>query len=147
MRFPTRHRHTAGRLLGGTVWCVLLGGLFAMHGLGDHGGAGHEMGITAGPPQSTTIHHGEHEPAPAASAMAAAMTQILLDPPASQGGMAMAGLCLAVLLGTVLAFLLALANRRALLAVGPALTVLRAPVATFRDRDPPCLHRLSIQRC
>lgn len=110
------------------VTLVALAGLFAMHGLADHGVAGH--GAVPAAHHATTDGAGHGDPAPA--------TPVAHD---------MAGLCLALL---ALGLLLLLGHgpgadrRRTLLPAAP--TGWRAPPRP-RTSDPPDLHALSVLRC
>ncbi|MFC5175144.1 hypothetical protein [Nocardioides taihuensis] len=123
-------------------------GLFAMHGLAGHGTAhqGHAdssmpLGSAAGPAYaSMTTHHQAHE-APAAS------TPGDRTPDPGSGLLGLAGMCLAVLLiSVVLAVELGrgipIKARR-----GPKSRAFGQPRRARRYRDPPCLFALSIQRC
>jgi hypothetical protein len=107
------------------VTVAALAGLFAMHGLADHGAASAPLPATA------VAHHDTAPPDHGGST-----------------GHDMAGLCLALL---VMAAGLAaglLGARRPLVAAREAPTRWRVLVArAARVRDPPDLHRLSVQRC
>lgn len=109
------------------VTFAALAGLFAMHGMADHGVASAPL------PAAAVTHH-------------APMT------PDHGGGGAtghdLAGLCLALLVmaAGVVAGLVGV--RRALVAAREAPARWRVLVArAARFRDPPDLHRLSVQRC
>jgi hypothetical protein len=123
--------------------------VFAMHGLAVHGAmhAGH-----GADPMPTAVavagDHTDHDPG------AATMADSLGDSPAATSQedspgpelLGYAGLCLAILLASVVALALRgrfirLRRRR------DSLTVRGWPSRSRRDRDPPCLFALSIQRC
>lgn len=140
---------------------LTLAGLFAMHGLAEHGtGAGSDahgsMPTMASSGLSAAGHtttHGANQTAQAVVALPAMASRALdtaaLHGPSGGTGMDMSaiGMCLAVLLLTVIALILQLhANRPRpvlFLTARPA----RAPVAPSREADPPNLFALSIQRC
>ena len=121
---------TPARLLG---LLVALSGLMVMHGLSDHGAAGHLEGA------------GVH----AMSGDQLGMSEVVgVHGPAGPDGhgLGMAGLCLAVLIAGVLTAR-ALRHRTTRLVtklVGPRL---RAVAPRARAPDPPDLHRLSVHRC
>ena len=122
------------RALGCAALLLALGGLFAMHGLGEHGTmADHDHVVML------TSHH--HEAPSDASGPVAR--------PATGGPetyLGMSGLCLAVLLLCVFS---ALASRRGRRVHG-LLAVVRTDVAGLAPGRPPPrpdLLRLSIQRC
>ena len=151
---PARRRtgFSGGRLL---VLLAALAGLFAMHGMSDHGTMRHEStgahksGV-AGPeaamaePAGALVHAMTSTPIEAsldaATGVAAGAT-----PGDSHAAM---GLCLAILAGAAL-----LALRRAGLSSYPLASVLstvdhqRQLPSRARAPDPPDLHALSIQRC
>jgi len=116
---------------------VALVGLFAMHGLADHGASAH-VSMTAA--ESTMAGH----------SMAATPSEPAVDAqdaPAGHSELALAGLCLAVLVAAALG--VAFARRRVMAYLGMWAPRLARPGPRFtgRDRDPPDLIRLSIQRC
>ncbi len=117
---------------------VALVGLFAMHGLSDHGASAH---VSVAPAESSMSGHSMAAMSSEAPAVGAE------DDPAGHSELALAGLCLAILVAAVLGF--GFARRRVMAYLGmwaPRLT--RAwPRLPGRDRDPPDLIRLSIQRC
>jgi hypothetical protein len=126
------------------VLLVALAGLFAMHGLSDHGAGGHADAHGAAAP------HARHGVAEALGSIEAALP---VPRPTSavtgtdvRTGMDM-GLCVAVVGAGLL--LLALVRRE--VRVRGLLPTTRdprqPPVSRARAPDPPDLHRLSLQRC
>ena len=109
---------------------VALLGLFAMHGLSDHGTSEH-LGMVGD--QQVTM--------PAHSAGNAA------DEPAGDSDMGIAGLCLAILVGAVLGFAVVRLRLMSFFRPWPPRADRRWSVGAGRDRDPPDLVHLSIQRC
>lgn len=110
---------------------LVLVGLFGMHGLAEHGEAGShaEMTMTA----STALPIATSQP-----------TTLLPDTP----DMAMAmSLCLAVLLGGFVAWLLLLGPSRRTTWLLPRQAATALPVPRGRAPDPPSLHALSVYRC
>jgi hypothetical protein len=109
---------------------VALLGLFAMHGLSDHGTSEH-LGMVG---DEQAMAHAQ--PAVAAAEM-----------PAGHSDMGAVGLCLAVLVAAVLGF--AAVRLRLLSSWLPwsSYRDRRWAVVAGRDRDPPDLVHLSIQRC
>jgi hypothetical protein len=140
---------TPGRLLG---LLVALSGLVVMHGLSDHGAAGHleGMGIHA----ASGHHPGMSEVgAGAMPDVVGALATVSVSVAGADGSggpdgdeLAMAGLCLAVLFaGLLMAGALRQATahfvpRNAGAGLGGVAPRARAP-------DPPDLHRLSVHRC
>lgn len=125
-------------------------GLFAMHGLAAHGTAhaGHPMPSQAGIAASAPLTAGHHADPPIAG-------QVATDPAPSAAGdrwhdtglLGLAALCLAALL--VGAALLLRLGRGAAAAPADRSPTPRAsgrPARARRDRDPPCLFALSVQR-
>ena len=133
---PARRAGPAAARVG--LWLAAFAGLFAMHGLSDHGVATHQMSVTA------AAHDHASMVAPARPDQAAASVVPAPAGPVHGGPME---LCLAVI-GRALA--LGLGAR--LLRAGAAET-LRVPArsgglrARARAPDPPDLRRLCIQRC
>jgi hypothetical protein len=132
------HAVAALRALGGVA--ALLG-LLAMHGLATHGSAHHARSAEATPLVST----GHHAATPARES-SMPMVGTSQDGGDLPGLLGLSALCLAVLMaGVGLAM-----GRRSGVAVtlerGRSARAGRAPRAR-RDRDPPCLIALSIQRC
>lgn len=148
MSQPNVPRRMDGRLSARLV--VLVGalfGLFAMHGLGDHGASPHEMHASAMAPAIVDADpaHGEHSShADARDQSSAADPAAAPDSPSP--GMWMAGLCLAVLVGALIGFLLARPQRVVVFTWSNALAFVPARHSGRRDRDPPCLLKLSVLR-
>jgi hypothetical protein len=146
-RSTVRHALWLGGLL------VVLGGLFGMHGLDNHGGAGLETvghagmamsahGAGAGQAAMTAAAH------PASAVATVTLASSLTDASGHTGiDMVAAGMCMAVLVLSLLALVLrSYASRpRPLLwlVARPA----RAPAVRGRDPDPPSQFGLSVQRC
>jgi hypothetical protein len=132
----------AARLL---VFAGVLAGLLVMHGLSDHGASSHEM-RAAMSPAVVEISHTGHPAGAARSAEDDAGSADDAAPGEDSPGLAMAGLCLAVLAGTIIGFLL-LRPHPILAFVRPlALAFVAARTSGLRDRDPPCLFELSALR-
>jgi len=127
-------------------WVVLaaLLGLLAMHGLGAHGTAHRAHASESMAPVSTG-----HSAPPTADGRAATSAPASGSPYAEQdpGLLGVSALCLAVLLvGVGLAVVLG--RRRAVVPTRTSTPdAITTPVRGRRDRDPPCLFALSIQRC
>ncbi|GAA4084224.1 DUF6153 family protein [Nocardioides kongjuensis] len=114
--------HLLRRLL---VTIAALAGLFAMHGLADHGAASAPL------PAAALTHHDTAPPDHGGST-----------------GHDMAGLCLALLVMAAGVAAGLLGVRRPLVAARNRPARWRLLVArAARFRDPPDLHRLSVQRC
>jgi len=145
-------------------WALLLcvlGGLFAMHGLGNHGTMRHESGNAGGTGAETA--HARVTPSalsavevqPASDIGAVAITAWAseelqshnLKGAADSQSTGMAGLCLAVLGGLLLLWNLRGRRREWLLPPPVARVTITRPRAARRDRDPPSLIYLSIHRC
>lgn len=131
---------------------VALAGLFVMHGMADHGTAGHGAMPGMGSDSSAMVapsHAVPHEP-PHAAKPAATQTE-RLSPLDSDGHdqMGLLGLCLAVLVALFasLASRLRALARTALAALLPAGRHAAAWWVRARDPAPPNLSQLSIQRC
>lgn len=134
---------------------VLFGGLFGMHGLDDHAGAG--MGSVAHAAMAAPAHSAPsgQEALPGTAhlhAVAGVVADAVVGEMATatrHAGMSMGatGACMAVLVLSLLLLILRLvANRMRPM----SLRVARAacpPRVRGRDPDPPSLFRLSIQRC
>jgi len=122
-------------------------GLFAMHGLAVHGAmhASHSADPMAAALAITGHDHGTGD---------AAMTGTRDDAPSGASHqrtpdpelLGLAGLCLAVLLAGVVAAVVLSRFIRLPRCPDPA-TAQGWPTRSRRDRDPPCLFALSIQRC
>lgn len=149
---------------------LTLAGLFGMHGLGMHGTethSGHTAASTSTPSAAADtardtdailshVSHVAGETArlsvEAVSSAVAATASVAPSTPAGNdgaGGMLMgaAGMCLAVLLLSMLALAVYLgASRPRPVAVRTSRST-GVPVASGRDPDPPSLIVLSIQRC
>lgn len=140
--------------LGGLL--VVLGGLFGMHGLDNHGGASISnvahttvsgLALDAGQTgHGLRAETAAHRAGPATAVVAAAVS----DASEHLGmDMSMAGMCMAVLVLLLGLFALLLRIRASRLS--PPLWRLalpaRAPGVRGRDPDPPSLVKLSIQRC
>lgn len=129
---------------------AVLGGLFAMHGLGGHGTAHHGSGslVAASAAPSAPSGHDTHA-APRQSGPSAPDDGSLADGSPPDGSLSgYAALCLALLAaGSILG---RRAGRRGLAVLLPRprpAPRLVWPPAARRDRDPPSLTRLSINRC
>ena len=118
-----------------------------MHGLGDPAAAPHDCPAAAWAPPSgaAAAPHGEHsshsdarDQSPAADTAAA--------PDSPSPAMWLAGLCLTVLVGALIAFLLARPQRAVVFRWSNALAFVAARRSGRRDRDPPCLFELSVLR-
>jgi len=124
---------------------LLLTGVLGMHGWGSHGvaSAGHMP-----PAHSGGLVGVEHQAVAMAGVVgeSASPAASLLDGGVGRAGMALAGLCVAVLstLGLVLLLLRALRRRAAI--PPPPSPPWHARRVNRRDRDPPSLARLSVLR-
>lgn len=145
MRRSERSRRRVSGISGWLVLAALLG-LFAMHGLGAHGSTS-PAAATAEAGAAHAVHAGHQSGMPGTAGMG--------DPgsgPDDQGSghdhLALVGLCLAVLTGALAAFALPRpGGRRGWSPPVALLAELRNAPAARRFRDPPCLFRLSVQRC
>lgn len=133
--------------LGGLL--VLLGGLFGMHGLDNHGGAGMDTVVNATMTGSIGLAG-----AVAGEVMTETAPEVALATVTATGAsgrsdmdMGVAGMCMAVLMVGLIALLLRIRANRLhpplLFVPRPA----RSPGARSRDPDTPSLIQLSIQRC
>lgn len=131
--------------LGGLL--VLLGGLFGMHGLDNHGDAGLDSVVNATMTGSTG-----HAGAVAYEVMtetAPEVAPVTTTGATGRSGMDMgvAGMCMAILMLGLIALLLRIRANR----LQPPLWLVArhagAPGARGRDPDTPSLIQLSIQRC
>lgn len=126
-------------------WLVIVGalmGLFAMHGLADHGtmhprpeaapGASMEM-----PTETSRAHDVEPAAVPRER-----------DPVPAPSSDLLIGLCMAVV-AAALGWLVAGRPTGQTTAIlrHRLVQIVRTPAGARRDRDPPCLFSLSIQRC
>lgn len=132
------------------LWVGAFAGLFAMHGLNDHGVSHeishHSSAVVAA--SSDTGHAGHGHLAPAVSSPDGGVGRLGLagqEGPSPEG---MASLCLAVLAVAVF-LVVAVVVRRPWGVLGRRSASGQPGTATplGRERDPPCLYRLSIQRC
>ena len=105
------------------VVVAALTGLFAMHGLGDHGAPSQEMAAVMHPAATATSHldHG----ADAALGETGVPLAVAAARDGDSSGMAMAGLCLAVLGGAVIG----------LLRLGPRPAVVLIRATAWRSRQ------------
>lgn len=124
-----------------------LAGLFAMHGLASHGASSHDN-MPAIPISGTDISTGHPDHASDAIRKALdGMGATGSEPAEPSAGMALAGLCLAVLAGAIIGLLLLLRPHGIAAVIRPRALALVAAVAPGRrDRDPPCLFELSVLR-
>ncbi|MBZ5740317.1 DUF6153 family protein [Nocardioides mangrovi] len=133
-------RRTSSAVLRLAALLLAAAGLFAMHGLSDHGAAGHAVQASMSSMTSMTDAHADGH---------AGRSGPSKQPSGDMDGMA--GLCLAVLAGALLAAAALLGGpRRTLL---DRLRLPREAVRQFacwaraRGPAPPDLFQLSIQRC
>ena len=140
--------HTAGRL---AALLVALLGLFAMHGLADHGSTGHGSmpGMTSQPvtPVAVVDDHAVDHVADSGRADSASPA-VSSQSGDGHGEMGLLGLCLAIV-GALLVFgagVLLRWSRRLAASLCPAFRQLAA-WARARDPAPPDLTLLCIQRC
>lgn len=125
---------------------VALLGLFAMHGLTSHEAA---HGVHAGEPVAvlTAVEHAHtvHETSEVTTSTSGTR-DVSGVPDPGRSPLGLAGMCLAILLAGVI---VALAVGRSALAGREHAGVrsLGRPARARRDRDPPCLFALSVQRC
>lgn len=159
---PRRALSAGGRLL---LLLVALGGLFAMHGLADHGVAGHLVTSsashagavghvedhpsgTAGHAPTAHVAHGAPQGLDAgASSVTVSRAADALEAVSSGAGHGhMTELCLAIL-AAALVLALSAVPRRTPWSAAFASSVRPVLVARARDPVPPDLRRLSVQRC
>ena len=144
MRKGVPNRRSHGRMVVRLlVFAAALVGLFAMHGLSDHGAASHDMAPMN--PAVTAMGHTGQMAGDSREATAGARATAG-DPGEGSPGMAMAGLCLAVLAGAVMAFLALRPQGSVALLMSLAWSFVPARLSGCRDRDPPCLFQLSVLR-
>ena len=153
-RSPVRHALWLSGLL------VVLGGLFGMHGLanhgGDHGGAVMESGT---PTAETVPGHGAASAHEAMTSAAHTATSVAVAGSASVVGamtvstghtgmdMGATAMCMAMLVLSLLLLVLRLSASRVPPLLWLAARTVRTPLVRGRDPDPPSLFHLSIQRC
>lgn len=124
------------------VFAAALAGVFAMHGLSEHGASSHDMNAPMNP-AAMGISHGSQMDSTDAADSADAADGV---PANGSPGMAMAGLCLAVLAGAVLGFLLLRPPRNVVFLRLISRSFVRACMPGRRDRDPPGLFELLVLR-
>ena len=133
--------------LGGLL--ILLGGLFGMHGLDNHGGAGMDSAVSATMTGSTG-HAGSvadeviTRAAPHVALVTGAATVATERPGMDMGA---AGMCMAFLSGSDRFCCSRLHASRLQPPLWLVARPARSPGVRGRDPDPPSLFRLSIQRC
>lgn len=122
---------------------VLVAGVFAMHGLGTHGSSstGQTAVTSASGPMAA-----DHQASVAGSTLEIATRPVTVAA-VGDGGMAMAELCVAVLVGLGFALLLVEGLRRRTAISPPRLRQWRVRLPDARDRDPPSSSLLSVLRC
>ena len=126
---------------------LVLAGLFGMHGLSAHG-VGHAAApVEHGTYADHTGHSMAMQSADAPTLDLPALDLPALSGPTDHGAAAMAGLCLAVLLGGIAAWALLRATRRRTPWALPRLTTVTRPTPRGRDPDPPTPVLLSVCRC
>ena len=133
------------------VACVLaLGGLFAMHGIGDHG-SGAEQGMGMVSPGQTPgaaramPDHNSSAVTPTVDARGGAVAASSFGAPVSRTQAGMDAMCLSVLVSSL--WVWAWGRRLRLSTRAESASGVRARGRRSRDRDPPSLIRLSILRC
>lgn len=124
------------------VLLATLAGLFAMHGMSDHGTGAH-----ADPASDSHAAHAAMSTLPEGSEVATRSVAPVDWGSSGHSEMDMVGLCLAILAGALL--VVALARVRLVRALDSLLPRAASPRwrVAGRDRDPPSLISLSIQRC
>lgn len=140
-------------LLGVVVWTLLATGLFAMHGLGNHGTGSHldtAQPVSADLSAQLGMHGSFHsasdvqESAPTSSGTPGlGMSQHSSPDPMGE----LVSMCLAILLGVLAGFAAALLGHLERRPLARAARTVQSTVIVGRDRDPPCLVRLSVMRC
>ena len=127
---------------------LVLAGLFGMHGLGEHSGGHGAMSMAVDAP-SSTVHPAGHTHAMAATpgdAAALGSAPVISAPGGSTYG-GLATVCLAVLLGGLVMFLLLGSARRRTPWLLPRQVVAPVPLPRSRAPDPPSPVLLSVCRC
>ena len=145
------------RALRSGLLLAVLAGLFGMHGLTGQGLAGMSMQTAPsalGATSSMSMDASDLATIPTrimsdAGRSAGDQTEDLLEVATrfGHGGMAMGVMCLAFLGAALLALLRLLHRVRVAPVVGSFPRSIRAIIPHGRDRDPPCLIKLSIHRC
>jgi len=146
-RYQRRGRIRAARLL---LIAAAFVGLFAMHGLGDHGTTHRDMAAPMPPPASTAgLSSSDHStPISGTPALAIHANEAQVEKKPGMDDTAMVGLCFAVLAGAGLALTwLRSSTPMAAIRRWPYRSVPNLSATAQRDRDPPCQFELSIQRC
>lgn len=126
------------------VLLAALAGLFAMHGLTDHGAA-HPIAVASSTPMSMTHAHESSAEEPVLD-----RTPVFEAPDVGgHAGVGLAGMCLAVLGLAGFARWLLAGRGRALASWFHVPTLALRPVTASldRSRDPPDLVRLQVHRC
>jgi hypothetical protein len=143
---PSALRSTGWHGLAVTASVVL--GVLAMHGLGTHGLSGpHDAAQTPTQATAITSHHATAAVSPLADGMADRVGDALAAPSGQGAADGLTQLCTAIL-GLGLALLLLLRARRAVVPwFRPTARWPAVRIPAGRDRDPPTLALLSIQRC
>lgn len=139
------------RLLAVAAWVLLIGGLFAMHGLGTHGAGAHDGMSTTTEATQGHAHHAAMETAVGEQAppdnRAGGRDDGTQDGGRGHGGMGLLMLCVVILAAAIAVFTLVLLRH---LQRSPLFTTPRSFLEILvvgRDRDPPDLLRLSVIRC
>jgi len=134
-------------LVGLATWWVVLAGLLAMHGLSTHGtGAHHDLAM-AGSERTTQAAH-SMQPMPAAAEPPSGSSVALGAPSGSDTGHDPMTLCLAVMAGALIWLASVLRRRSGWRRLRDDVRRLVGAVSrSGRERDPPCLTRLSVLRC
>lgn len=141
-RLPHRQGRSGRLTVRFVVFAGSLAGLFAMHGLSDHAGPGHDANAAMGPSMvavSDTGHTADAEPAARGSSP-------VDDAPDQDSSGGMVGLCLTVLAGAILGSLMLRPLRIAVFTRPSVLTLVAGPGSGRRERDPPCLFELGVLR-
>jgi len=129
------------------VLAFVLAGLFAMHGLGEHGAAHQGSHDANAVSAKVSMNHGTHADPSATSKPHEAGSPVGM-PAEDPSVVAMVGVCLAVLAGVMVGLLLLRGLLTAdLHRLRSRLKFATEPLAALRDRASPCLFDLSIQRC
>lgn len=142
---------TSRRLLGLAVWVLLAGGLLAMHGLGTHGTRAHAavgqpaigQALTHVDGQKSAADHAQADPEATSGTERSA-----IGTPIGHGSMTgLFAACLAILCGILAAVAAVFLRQLSRRPLACSAREVRALVIAGRDRDPPCLVRLSVMRC